>query len=43
MLIFGYKNFDIDIICFVIVYVDLKNKLGVEVELVWLGDINGEM
>ncbi|OLN22057.1 manganese-dependent inorganic pyrophosphatase [Domibacillus antri] len=40
--IFGHKNPDTDTICSALVYADLKTKLGIEVEAVRLGDVNGE-
>lgn len=43
VLVFGYKNLDIDVICFVIVYVELKKELGMNVEFVCLGEISGEI
>jgi manganese-dependent inorganic pyrophosphatase len=42
VLIFGHKNPDTDTICSAIVYADLKSKLGLNVEAVRLGNINGE-
>ncbi|MCM3128946.1 manganese-dependent inorganic pyrophosphatase [Paenibacillus provencensis] len=41
-LIFGHKNPDTDTICSAIAYADLKSKLGIEVEAVRLGEVNGE-
>jgi manganese-dependent inorganic pyrophosphatase len=41
-LIFGHKNPDTDTICSAIAYAALKTKLGLNVEAVRLGDINGE-
>lgn len=41
-LIFGHKNPDTDTICSAIAYADLKSKLGLEVEAVRLGEVNGE-
>ncbi|SEO55554.1 manganese-dependent inorganic pyrophosphatase [Paenibacillus sp. OV219] len=41
-LIFGHKNPDTDTICSAIAYADLKTKLGLEVEAVRLGEVNGE-
>ena len=41
-LIFGHKNPDTDTICSAIAYAELKKELGLEVEAVRLGDINGE-
>ncbi len=41
-LIFGHKNPDTDTICSAIVYADLKKSLGMNVEAVRLGEINGE-
>jgi manganese-dependent inorganic pyrophosphatase len=40
--IFGHKNPDTDTICSAIAYADLKTKLGVEVEPIRLGSVNGE-
>lgn len=40
--IFGHKNPDTDTICSAIAYADLKSKLGVEVEPIRLGSVNGE-
>jgi manganese-dependent inorganic pyrophosphatase len=42
VLIFGHKNPDTDTICSAIAYADLKSKLGMEVEAVRLGNVNGE-
>lgn len=42
ILIFGHKNPDTDSICSAIAYADLKSKLGLKVEPVRLGSINGE-
>lgn len=42
VLIFGHKNPDTDAICSALVYADLKTKLGIEVEPVRLGNVNGE-
>ncbi|MBS4210304.1 manganese-dependent inorganic pyrophosphatase [Bacillus sp. FJAT-50079] len=41
-LIFGHKNPDTDTICSAIVYADVKTKLGMNVEAVRLGEVNGE-
>ncbi|WML43214.1 manganese-dependent inorganic pyrophosphatase [Neobacillus sp. PS3-40] len=41
-LIFGHKNPDTDTICSAIAYADLKTKLGLNVEPIRLGEINGE-
>ncbi|TVY10931.1 manganese-dependent inorganic pyrophosphatase [Paenibacillus cremeus] len=41
-LIFGHKNPDTDSICSALAYADLKAKLGVNVEAVRLGSVNGE-
>ncbi|MDF0728207.1 manganese-dependent inorganic pyrophosphatase [Cytobacillus sp. S13-E01] len=41
-LIFGHKNPDTDTICSAIAYADLKTKLGMVVEPVRLGELNGE-
>lgn len=43
LLVFGYKNLDIDLICFVILLVYLKNKLGIKVIVYVLGDIRKEV
>ncbi|AGK55535.1 manganese-dependent inorganic pyrophosphatase [Bacillus sp. 1NLA3E] len=40
--IFGHKNPDTDTICSALAYADLKSKLGVEVEAIRLGSVNGE-
>ncbi|MBS4219724.1 manganese-dependent inorganic pyrophosphatase [Bacillus sp. FJAT-49711] len=42
ILIFGHKNPDTDSICSAIVYADIKSKLGLSVEAVRLGEVNGE-
>ncbi|WP_223067743.1 manganese-dependent inorganic pyrophosphatase [Paenibacillus caui] len=42
VLIFGHKNPDTDTICSAIAYAHLKKELGVEVEAVRLGSVNGE-
>jgi manganese-dependent inorganic pyrophosphatase len=42
VLIFGHKNPDTDSICSALAYADLKKQLGMEVEPVRLGQINGE-
>ena len=42
VLIFGHKNPDTDTITSALVYADLKSKLGMNVEAVRLGDVNGE-
>ncbi|MDR7235733.1 manganese-dependent inorganic pyrophosphatase [Neobacillus drentensis] len=42
VLIFGHKNPDTDTICSAIAYADLKTQLGMEVEPVCLGQVNGE-
>lgn len=42
VLIFGHKNPDTDAICSAIAYADLKKQLGMDVEAVRLGDVNGE-
>ncbi|MDN3015316.1 manganese-dependent inorganic pyrophosphatase [Paenibacillus sp. BSR1-1] len=42
VLIFGHKNPDTDSICSAIAYADLKTQLGLEVEPIRLGQINGE-
>ncbi|WNF37899.1 manganese-dependent inorganic pyrophosphatase [Bacillaceae bacterium IKA-2] len=42
ILIFGHKNPDTDTICSAIAYADLKKKVGMEVEPVRLGEVNGE-
>ncbi|KSU59810.1 inorganic pyrophosphatase [[Bacillus] enclensis] len=41
-LIFGHKNPDTDTITSAIVYADLKSKIGMDVEPVRLGEVNGE-
>lgn len=41
-LIFGHKNPDTDTITSALVYADLKKKIGMDVEPVRLGDVNGE-
>ncbi|MFC7061405.1 manganese-dependent inorganic pyrophosphatase [Halobacillus seohaensis] len=41
-LVFGHKNPDTDTICSAIVYAELKNKIGDEVEAVRLGEVSGE-
>ncbi|MNI27856.1 Manganese-dependent inorganic pyrophosphatase [compost metagenome] len=41
-LIFGHKNPDTDSICSAIAYAELKKALGIDVEPVRLGDLNGE-
>ncbi|MGG1630212.1 manganese-dependent inorganic pyrophosphatase [Rossellomorea sp. NRS-1567] len=41
-LIFGHKNPDTDTIMSALVYADLKTKIGMDVEPVRLGDVNGE-
>ncbi|MDT9026478.1 MULTISPECIES: manganese-dependent inorganic pyrophosphatase [Rossellomorea] len=41
-LIFGHKNPDTDTITSALVYADLKTKIGMDVEPVRLGDVNGE-
>jgi manganese-dependent inorganic pyrophosphatase len=41
-LIFGHKNPDTDSICSALAYADLKTKLGLNVEPIRLGAINGE-
>ncbi|MBM7703413.1 manganese-dependent inorganic pyrophosphatase [Metabacillus iocasae] len=40
--IFGHKNPDTDTICSAIAYADLKTELGMNVEPIRLGEINGE-
>jgi manganese-dependent inorganic pyrophosphatase len=40
--IFGHKNPDTDTICSAIAYADLKKQLGLDVEPVRLGEVNGE-
>ncbi|WP_312470820.1 manganese-dependent inorganic pyrophosphatase [Neobacillus sp.] len=42
VLIFGHKNPDTDTICSAIAYADLKRQLGMDVEPIRLGQINGE-
>ncbi|MBT2727765.1 manganese-dependent inorganic pyrophosphatase [Bacillus sp. ISL-75] len=42
VLIFGHKNPDTDTICSAIAYADLKKQLGMDVEPVRLGQVNGE-
>lgn len=42
ILVFGHKNPDTDSICSTIAYATLKTKLGLNVEPVRLGDLNGE-
>lgn len=42
VLIFGHKNPDTDSICSAIAYADLKKQLGLNVEPVRLGAVNGE-
>lgn len=42
ILIFGHKNPDTDTICSAIAYADLKTQLGLNVEPVRLGSVNGE-
>lgn len=41
-LVFGHKNPDTDTICSAIIYADLKNTLGQNVEPVRLGTVSGE-
>ncbi len=41
-LIFGHKNPDTDTITSALVYADLKSKIGMDVEPVRLGEVNGE-
>jgi manganese-dependent inorganic pyrophosphatase len=41
-LIFGHKNPDTDTITSALVYADLKTKIGMDVEPVRLGEVNGE-
>ncbi|WP_335870621.1 manganese-dependent inorganic pyrophosphatase [Bacillus sp. 2205SS5-2] len=41
-LIFGHKNPDTDTITSAIVYADLKTQLGMDVEPIRLGEVNGE-
>ncbi|SFA72808.1 MULTISPECIES: manganese-dependent inorganic pyrophosphatase [unclassified Bacillus (in: firmicutes)] len=42
VLVFGHKNPDTDSICSAIAYAELKKKLGMDVEPVRLGELNGE-
>ncbi|CAM4097311.1 manganese-dependent inorganic pyrophosphatase [Lederbergia lenta] len=42
ILIFGHKNPDTDTICSALVYADVKSRLGLNVESVRLGEVNGE-
>jgi manganese-dependent inorganic pyrophosphatase len=42
VLIFGHKNPDTDTICSAIAYAALKSELGLDVEPVRLGNVNGE-
>ncbi|AWB46030.1 manganese-dependent inorganic pyrophosphatase [Paenibacillus sp. CAA11] len=42
VLIFGHKNPDTDTICSAIAYAHLKTQLGMQVEAVRLGNVNGE-
>ncbi|MRG87322.1 manganese-dependent inorganic pyrophosphatase [Salinibacillus xinjiangensis] len=42
VLVFGHKNPDTDTICSAIAYANLKTKLGLDVEPVRLGEVNGE-
>ncbi|WP_100372187.1 manganese-dependent inorganic pyrophosphatase [Bacillus sp. FJAT-45037] len=42
VLVFGHKNPDTDTICSALVYADLKNKLGMNVEAVRLGVVGPE-
>ncbi|KIL78138.1 manganese-dependent inorganic pyrophosphatase [Bacillus badius] len=42
VLIFGHKNPDTDSICSAIAYAALKKELGMDVEAVRLGELNGE-
>lgn len=42
VLIFGHKNPDTDTICSAIAYAELKKELGMNVEAIRLGEINGE-
>lgn len=42
ILIFGHKNPDTDTICSAIAYANLKTSLGLNVEPVRLGEVNGE-
>ncbi|KPL59428.1 manganese-dependent inorganic pyrophosphatase [Rossellomorea vietnamensis] len=41
-LIFGHKNPDTDTITSALVYADLKSKIGMDVEPIRLGEVNGE-
>lgn len=41
--VFGYFNFDIDVILVVMVYVWLLMWQGIEVQVYWLGELNFEM
>ncbi len=41
-LIFGHKNPDTDTITSALVYADLKTKIGMDVEPIRLGEVNGE-
>jgi manganese-dependent inorganic pyrophosphatase len=41
-LIFGHKNPDTDTVTSALVYADLKSKIGMDVEPVRLGEVNGE-
>jgi manganese-dependent inorganic pyrophosphatase len=41
-LIFGHKNPDTDTVTSALVYADLKTKIGMDVEPVRLGEVNGE-
>jgi manganese-dependent inorganic pyrophosphatase len=42
ILVFGHKNPDTDSICSTLAYAELKKRLGVNVEPVRLGELNGE-
>ncbi|MDR7001025.1 manganese-dependent inorganic pyrophosphatase [Neobacillus niacini] len=42
VLIFGHKNPDTDSICSALAYANLKKQLGMDVEPVRLGEVNGE-
>lgn len=42
ILVFGHKNPDTDTICSAIAYAELKKQLGMDVEPVRLGQLNGE-
>ena len=42
VLVFGHKNPDTDTICSALAYAELKKKLGMDVEAVRLGEVNGE-